>query len=159
MDWFLIIATLVKILLVISILLLSVSMLVLAERKVAAWTQNRLGPNRVGPGGLLQPFADVFKLLVKEDIVPVVANRFIHALAPMLALFVAFTTYAVIPPGPSIEIFGRTVDLVIADVDGYPVCVGTYVHWCLCHYFFWVVIRQQVFFAGRYPFFGSDDFV
>jgi len=117
MDWFLIIATIVKILLVVSILLLSVAMLVLAERKVAAWTQNRLGPNRVGPGGLLQPFADVFKLLVKEDIVPVVANRLIHALAPMLALFVAFTTYAVIPPGPSVEIFGRTVNLVIADVD------------------------------------------
>jgi NADH-quinone oxidoreductase subunit H len=66
---------------------------------------------------LLQSFADVFKLLFKEDIVPEVANKKIHALAPMIALFVAFTTYAVIPIGPGITIAGFDIPMVIADVN------------------------------------------
>ncbi|NUN10827.1 MAG: NADH-quinone oxidoreductase subunit NuoH [Ignavibacteriaceae bacterium] len=109
--------TLVKILIVVTLMLLTVSYLVYFERKISAWAQNRVGPNRVGPAGLLQPFADVFKLLLKEDIVPFAATKSIHTLAPMLALFVAFTTYAVIPIGPSVEIFGYKVDLVVADVN------------------------------------------
>ena len=70
------------------------------KEKSQAWIQNRVGPNRVGWLGLLQPFADVFKLVLKEDIVPTASNKFIHTLAPIIALFVAFTTYAVIPIGP-----------------------------------------------------------
>jgi NADH-quinone oxidoreductase subunit H len=73
-------------------MLLTVSYLVYFERRVSAWVQNRLGPNRVGWEGVLQPFADVFKLLLKEDIVPVKSNQFIHSLAPVIALFVAFAT-------------------------------------------------------------------
>lgn len=96
---------------------LTVAYLVYFERKVSAWVQNRVGPNRVGYRGLLQPFADVFKLLVKEDIVPDAANKTLHTLAPFVALFVAFATYAVIPFGPSVNIFGYDIKLVVADVN------------------------------------------
>ena len=67
-----------------NVLLLSASGLVYAERVVSAFIQERTGPDRVGPRGILQPFADVFKLLFKEDIVPTNANGFIHSLAPTL---------------------------------------------------------------------------
>ena len=86
-----ILTSLVKILVIIGLLFLTVAYLVYFERKVSAWAQNRIGPNRVGWKGVLQPFADVFKLLLKEDIVPAKSDRFIHALAPTIALFVAFT--------------------------------------------------------------------
>jgi NADH-quinone oxidoreductase subunit H len=109
--------TLVKIVVILTIVLLTVSYLVYFERKISAWIQNRIGPNRVGYLGLLQPFADVFKLLFKEDIVPKNANKAIHALAPMIALFVAFSTYAVLPFGPTITLFGREIPLVVADIN------------------------------------------
>ncbi len=112
-----IIITLIKIVVILILMLLTVSYLVYFERRISAWIQDRLGPNRVGWEGILQPFADVFKLLLKEDIVPTNANKTIHTIAPILALFVAFTTYAVIPIGPSIEVFGYHIDLVVADVN------------------------------------------
>lgn len=111
------IISLIKILFVFGITLITVAYLVYFERKIAAWAQNRIGPNRVGWQGILQPFADVFKLLLKEDIVPERANRIVHAIAPMIALFVAFTTYAVIPIGPTMNIFGYDISLVVADVN------------------------------------------
>lgn len=112
-----IIFTFIKILIVLSVMLLTVSYLVYFERRVSAWAQNRLGPNRVGWEGVLQPFADVLKLLLKEDIVPDVANKPIHTLAPIIALFVAFTTYAVIPFGPTVTLFGYSIPLVVADIN------------------------------------------
>lgn len=115
--WEIVIFTLVKILVIFTIMMLTVSYLVYFERRISAWTQNRLGPNRVGWEGVLQPFADVFKLLLKEDIVPEQAEKKIHSLAPVIALFVAFTTYAVIPIGPSIHIFNYNIPLVVADVN------------------------------------------
>ena len=115
--WEIIIFSLVKIVIVFTVMLLTVSYLVYFERRISAWAQNRLGPNRVGWEGVLQPFADVLKLLLKEDIVPDVANKPIHTLAPITALFVAFTTYAVIPFGPNVTIFGFNVPLVVADVN------------------------------------------
>ncbi|MCX7797933.1 MAG: NADH-quinone oxidoreductase subunit NuoH [Melioribacter sp.] len=115
--WELVIITIVKILIAITTLLLSVAYMVYFERKISAWAQNRLGPNRVGYKGLLQPFADVFKLLLKEDIVPQAANKTLHTLAPFISLFVAFATYAVVPIGPSINIFGKEIKLVAADVN------------------------------------------
>jgi NADH-quinone oxidoreductase subunit H len=115
--WEIIIISLIKILIIVIIMFLTVAYLVYFERKVSAWVQNRVGPNRVGYRGLLQPFADVFKLLVKEDIVPDAANKTLHTLAPFVALFVAFATYAVIPFGPSVNIFGYDIKLVVADVN------------------------------------------
>ncbi len=112
-----ILISLVKILLIISLLFLTVSYLTYFERKISAWVQNRIGPNRVGWKGLLQPFADVFKLMLKEDIVPEKADRIIHFLAPMIALFVAFSTFAVIPFGPEVHLFGYDIPLVVADVN------------------------------------------
>ncbi len=79
------------------VLLTSVAYTVYAERRIAALIQHRLGPNRVGPFGLLQPLADVLKLLMKEDIVPEKASRFFHLLGPMISIFAALTTIAVIP--------------------------------------------------------------
>jgi len=115
--WETIIISLIKIVLIVVLMLLTVAYLVYFERKISAWVQNRKGPNRVGWLGLLQPFADVFKLLFKEDIVPEKANKTLHTLAPFIALFVAFATYAVIPIGPAIEIFGYKINLVVADVN------------------------------------------
>jgi len=118
MDILLVIGiTLAKILIIFTVTMLTVSYLVYFERRVSAWAQNRLGPNRVGWEGALQPFADVFKLLLKEDIVPISANKTLHTLAPIIALFVAFTTYAVIPIGPDISVFGQNVSLVVADIN------------------------------------------
>lgn len=108
---------LIRIVIVLVLMLLTAAYLVYFERKISAWAQNRLGPNRVGWKGALQSFADVFKLLLKEDIVPDNANKTVHTLAPIIALFVAFTTYAVIPIGPGITIAGYQIPMVIADVN------------------------------------------
>jgi NADH-quinone oxidoreductase subunit H len=89
--------TLAKIVVIAVPLILGVAYLTLAERKVIGWMQVRIGPNRVGPLGLLQPFADVFKLLFKEIIVPAGASRYLFFIAPMLALAPALAAWAVIP--------------------------------------------------------------
>jgi NADH-quinone oxidoreductase subunit H len=81
-----------------------VPMVVLAERRICAFIQNRIGPNRVGPGGLLQPFADVLKLAFKEDLRPASADRFLYALAPLLAFLPAAFAFAAIPVGRGLQI-------------------------------------------------------
>ncbi|MBI2794541.1 MAG: NADH-quinone oxidoreductase subunit NuoH [Ignavibacteria bacterium] len=99
----------------VNVMLMSSAYMVLAERKIAAWIQNRIGPNRVGPWGLLQSFADVFKLYLKEDIVPAAADYRFHALAPVIAIGVAITVYAVIPwSGPFVTIGGVEYGLSMA---------------------------------------------
>jgi NADH-quinone oxidoreductase subunit H len=113
----LLIVPLIKIVVVLLIILTTVANLVWAERRISAFIQNRIGPNRVGPFGLFQAPADVLKLFIKEDIVPANANRIIHTLAPIISLTVALTTFAVIPFGNTIELFGRTYKLMIADVN------------------------------------------
>jgi NADH-quinone oxidoreductase subunit H len=106
-----------KVVLTLITLLTLVILTVYTERRVSAFVQNRIGPNRVGPKGILQAVADVVKLLMKEDIVPKSANKSIHDLAPMISIGVAMSTFAVIPIGSSIEVFGREVKLMIADVN------------------------------------------
>ena len=93
----LLIWTIIKVMLIIVPLLLSVAYLTYAERKVIGAIQVRKGPNRVGWGGLLQPIADVFKLLTKEVLVPTNSNRFLFLIAPILSLAPAFAAWAVIP--------------------------------------------------------------
>jgi NADH-quinone oxidoreductase subunit H len=111
------IVSLMKIVLVLFVILTVVANLVYVERKVSAFIQNRIGPNRVGPWGLLQSPADVLKLFIKEDIVPTKANRFIHTLAPVISISVALVTFAVVPFGNTLEVFGYQVKLMIADVN------------------------------------------
>src|SRR5437762_13450180 len=90
----------IKIVAILVPLILSVAYLTLAERKVIGYMQVRIGPNRVGPRGLLQPFADVLKLLLKEIIVPSGANKALFILAPSLTLTPALAAWAVIPFNP-----------------------------------------------------------
>jgi hypothetical protein len=88
-----------------------------AERKVAAILQDRRGPNRAGPFGILQPLADGMKLFFKEDIIPNYSSKFLFILGPALAMLTAIMTGAVIPWGDTINFFGRHVTLQIADVN------------------------------------------
>src|SRR5437867_616765 len=108
---------LVKIALLLAVLPLAVAALTLFERKVIAFMQVRLGPMRVGPWGLLQPIADPIKLLLKEDIIPERADKWIFALAPVITLIPAFIVYAVLPFGPAINVFGKPVTLYVTDLN------------------------------------------
>ena len=117
-EWLInLLITLGKIIVVQGVLLTCVAYTVYTERRVSAFVQNRIGPNRVGPAGLLQPIVDAVKLLLKEDIVPDKANKFIHSLAPAISMIVALSTFAVIPFGDKIVLFGKEISLQIANVN------------------------------------------
>src|SRR6187551_11557 len=88
-----------------------------AERKVAAFLQDRIGPNRAGPFGILQPLADGVKMFMKEEIIPNVSNKFLFILGPSLAMLTACMTSAAIPWGSGITIDGVTYSLQIADIN------------------------------------------
>ena len=102
--------------LLVGLLLIS-GWLVLGERRVLAWMQIRLGPNRAGPFGLLQPVADIVKLLTKEDVMPEGADRLIFPYAPAVVAITALLIFAVIPFGESWTIFGKKIPLVISDIN------------------------------------------
>jgi NADH-quinone oxidoreductase subunit H len=89
----------------------------LLERRLLARFQLRIGPNRVGPLGLLQPLADGIKLIFKESFIPARADRLVYVLAPVITVVAALFVYAVIPIGPPVQIFGREVPLYVADVN------------------------------------------
>jgi NADH-quinone oxidoreductase subunit H len=114
-DTFLI--PLLKIVIVLNATLVAVTYMVLLERKVIAWAQSRLGPMRVGPYGILQPVADAIKLMLKEDITPVRADRWVFTAAPIISMVPALIVYAVIPFGPVVNLFGRQVSLYITDIN------------------------------------------
>ena len=117
MDFLGFIIILIKVLVIFAATLLTVLMMVYAERRVSAFMQGRLGPNRVGPQGLLQPIADGIKFLMKEDIIPAGVDKPIFILAPAILLIPALMTFAVIPFGSDITLFGRQIPLQVADVN------------------------------------------
>lgn len=116
-DWLLIIEKLVLIAIIVFASLGIALYTTFAERKVAAVLQDRPGPNRAGPFGLLQPFADGLKLIMKEEIIPTCSNKALFVLGPGLAMTAALMTCSVIPWSSHIEIFDRKVDLQIADIN------------------------------------------
>jgi len=87
------------------------------ERKIAAWLQDRRGPNRAGPLGILQPLADGGKLFFKEEIIPISSSKFLFVLGPSLAIITATLTSAVIPWSTSLHWFGRDISLQVADIN------------------------------------------
>ncbi len=98
---------------IINFMLVSASVLVYAERRVSGFMQNRPGPNRVGPVGFLQPFADVFKLVFKEEITPRGSTHFIHSLAPVIMVVIAMTVPAMIPFARGVVIVDNGVTVLI----------------------------------------------
>lgn len=115
-----ILVQLVMIPFVFGMLLFSAATMVYAERKLAAGFQQRIGPNRVGPQGLMQPFADVLKLFFKEELMPGGADRILFTLAPIVAATAAFAAFAVVPFGAETNFFGlldEPVKLQVADVN------------------------------------------
>ena len=114
LPWLII--TLVKILGVFTIVMVTVAMLTLLERKLSAWIQDRYGPNRVGPSGLLQPIADGIKNIIKEETFPSAASAVFFFLAPMLSIIPALVTFAVIPFAAPLPTPWGVVPMVVADI-------------------------------------------
>lgn len=116
-DWFFLLEKLIMIIAIVSVSLVIAMYETYFERKIAAYLQDRRGPNRAGPFGLLQPLADGLKLFMKEEIIPNTPNKFLFILGPCLAMLTAMMTSAVIPWGGTIDVFGRPVSLQIADIN------------------------------------------
>ena len=117
MDIAFIIEKLILISAILGISLVIAMYTTLAERKFAGFFQDRVGPNRAGPWGLLQPLADGVKLFTKEEIIPTNANTFLFVLGPSLSMFTACITTAVIPWGQDLFLFGRQISLQVADIN------------------------------------------
>lgn len=143
------VAAFLGIFVLIAILMVIDIFLVWLERKVVARFQDRIGPNRLGPFGLIQPFADIIKLLIKEDITPANADKVVYNLAPMLSMMSVLILWAIIPLAPNI--LGVGVDLnvaalyIIAGRDRYAV-----------DHHGRLVVEQQVCPAGCLPPGGGD---
>lgn len=116
-DWLLILEKFVLIFVIIMTSLVIAMYATYAERKIAAVIQDRLGPNRAGPFGILQPLADGLKLFFKEEIIPSRSSKILFILGPSLAMFTALMTCAVIPWGKTVEILNRSIPLQITDIN------------------------------------------
>ncbi|MBL7759978.1 MAG: NADH-quinone oxidoreductase subunit NuoH [Sediminibacterium sp.] len=116
-DWALLLEKLILIAIIVLASLGIALYTTFAERKVAGALQDRPGPNRAGPFGLFQPFADGLKLIMKEEIIPNTSNKGLFILGPALAMTAALMTCAVIPWSSYIEIGGRKIDLQVADIN------------------------------------------
>jgi NADH-quinone oxidoreductase subunit H len=114
-DWVVLAIVGLKVLVVFAFLLVSVLLLIWAERKLLSDMQSRIGPDRAGPWGILQTMADGIKLFFKEDLLPENADRRLFRLAPYLAAVPAFVTFAIVPVGGTISIAGRQTHLQLAD--------------------------------------------
>ncbi len=110
------IAAAVKVLAVFTALMVAIMYATWAERRLSAFIQDRLGPNRVGPFGLLQPIADGLKNIIKEETSPATASRFFFVLGPMLSIMPALVTFAVIPFAAPLPTPWGTVDMIVADL-------------------------------------------
>src|SRR5258708_5530145 len=121
MDWQTILDIVLKLIaisVVFVVVLFVVAYTVLAGRRILGFIQGRLGPNRVGYGGALQPFADLLKFILKEDIVPDKSTRFVYFLAPIIVTTTAMMTMIVYPFGPEVNIpFWKPLQLVVARFD------------------------------------------
>lgn len=110
-------AALIKGGLLLFVMFTAFAYMTLAERKVMAWLQVRIGPNRAGPFGFFQPVADGLKLLFKEELIPAGADRFIFVLAPIITVIPALVIMAVVPFGPPIAVMGFRVPLAVTDIN------------------------------------------
>lgn len=110
-----ILIVIVKVIIAFAVLLVSVLLMIWFERKLISDMQNRIGPNRAGPFGILQTLADGIKLFFKEDLVPSSADRAVFKLAPYLSVVPAFLVFAIVPVGGVVHIFGHTTELQVAD--------------------------------------------
>lgn len=117
MEQALIIEKSVVIIVVFAITMIMAMYSTLAERKIAAWLQDRVGPNRAGKGGILQPLADGLKLFSKEEFIPNTPNKFLFFAGPAISMSIALMTSAVIPWGDKLHLFGRDIILQAADID------------------------------------------
>src|SRR5688500_17120958 len=117
MEWWLILDKAILVVIIFFISLGIAAYSTYGERKVAAWLQDRIGPNRAGPFGILQPLADGGKLFFKEEIIPLASNKFLFILGPAMAMLTALLTSSVIPWGTPLLIYGREVPLQVADVN------------------------------------------
>ena len=106
-----------KIAILLGVLLTAVAYISLAERRIAGFIQDRIGPDRVGPLGLLQPLADGIKFVFKEEVIPAMAHRPTFILAPIIAVTTALATYAVLPVGAPFEAFGHVIIPQLADME------------------------------------------
>ena len=116
-DWWIFFEKLILVAAIITLSMVVAMYSTYAERKIAAFLQDRIGPNRAGPFGLFQPLADGLKLFMKEEIIPAMSSKFLFILGPMLAMITAMLTSAVIPWGSTIDIAGHKVPLQVADVN------------------------------------------
>jgi len=107
----------IKLVLILAVILTMAAYLVLAERKILGRMQLRHGPNRVGPFGILQPLADLIKLICKEDFVPRHANRLMFLLAPSLTVITVLLIFAAVPFAPPLTILGRKIPMVVCDLN------------------------------------------
>jgi len=117
MDLLTLIIICTKVVVVFAFTILALILMMYSERRVSAFIQIRLGPNRVGPKGLLQPIADGIKFFMKEDIIPTGVDKPIFILAPVMFLIPALMTFAVIPFGAPLHLFGREITLQVADIN------------------------------------------